>query len=128
VISGGDWLTCVDIGTSRHPKGTVSTVDAARSAGLTYRQVSYWIAHGVITPAYGNGGSGTRYRFTEHQAEILRQIGLVHRVFGSQDVVVLSDLVRRIWDALSATGEFRCYEGPLSLCLPWPHDALEEAS
>lgn len=112
----------------KHPPGTVSVPDAARVAGLTYRQVSYWIAHGTIIPAHGNGGSGCPYRFTPRQVEILRQIGTVHRVFEDNDMVVRSDLIQRIWDALSATGKFRCYEGPLSLRLPWPSDALDEAS
>lgn len=108
-----------------HPVGTVSVPDAARDAGLTYRQVSHWVALGAVKPAYGTGGSGSRYRFTIRQVDHLRQIGVLYRLLGGIDVIGLTtDFIRRVWDSLEETGQFRYTEGPLVISLPWPPDAV----
>lgn len=105
--------------------GTVSTTDAARRAGLTYRQLNYWIALGGIRPAYGTGGSGNPYRLTERQVEILVQIGRFHRLLSQLEVGTPTiDFIRRVWDSLEATGTFRYTDGPLVINLPWPSDDL----
>jgi hypothetical protein len=107
---------------------TVSTIDAAAQAGLTYRQVSHWIAVGALTPAHGSGGSGSRYRFTTTQVEHLRQIAIVWRLLDQLDVGdIQTDFVRRIWVALETTGTFTYTEGPLVIKLPWaPEDEEPE--
>jgi hypothetical protein len=99
---------------------TVSVPDAARSAGLSYRQVSHWVALGAIKPALGTGGSGHPYRFTETQAEHLRQIGSVYRLLERMEVDPTVDFVRSVWASLEETGTFRCTEGPVVITLPWP--------
>ena len=105
----------------------VSTPDAARTAGLSYRQVNYWIAVHAIRPAFGSGGSGIPYGFTPRQVEILRQIGHVYRHFESAGGLGMqTDFIRRVWDALESTGEFHYADGPVVITLPWPSDALEE--
>ncbi len=103
---------------------TVSTTDAARKAGVTYRQLNYWIALGAIKPAVGNGGSGNPYRLSPAQVEILVQIGHLHRLLGQLKLNGLNvDLIRRVWDALETTGSFRYTDGPLEITLPWPPPA-----
>jgi MerR HTH family regulatory protein len=104
--------------------GTVSTTDAARRAGVTYRQLNYWIALGAIKPAVGNGGSGNPYRMTEAQVQHLIQIGHLHRLFdrlGAAGPTV--EFIRRVWDSLERTGTYRLDDGPLAITLPWPADA-----
>jgi MerR HTH family regulatory protein len=101
--------------------GTVSTTDAARRAGVTYRQLNYWIALGAIKPAVGNGGSGNPYRMTERQVEILVQVGHLHRWLGQLKVGSPNvELIRRVWESLENTGSFRYTDGPLEITLPWP--------
>ena len=100
---------------------TVSTIDAAVEAGLTYRQVSYWIGIGVITPAFGTGGSGFPYRFSRRQVWSLRQIGQLYRLLEGVGPPQ-TDFIGRVWDALEETGSFRWSEGPLVISLPWPPD------
>ncbi len=104
--------------------GTVSTTDAARRAGVTYRQLNYWIALKAIYPAYGNGGSGYPYRMTERQVQHLIQIGHLYRLFiklhmGGPKV----EMIRRVWDSLERTGTFTHTDGPLAITLPWPPEA-----
>ena len=104
--------------------GTVSTTDAARRAGITYRQLNYWIAYKAVRPAHGNGGSGNPYRMTETQVEHLIQIGHLYRLFDRLDIGGLTiELIRRVWDSLESTGTFRYTDGPLVISLPWPADA-----
>ena len=100
---------------------TVSVPDAARRAGLTYRQVSHWTAVGAIDPAFGTGGSGHPYRFTERQVGHLVQIGIVYRMLEGLDVGAPEiDFIRRVWESLEDTGTFRSTEGPVVITLPWP--------
>lgn len=105
----------------------VSTPDAARTAGLSYRQVNYWIAVHAIRPAFGSGGSGIPYGFTKRQVEILRQISVLYHQFENTGRLGLhTDFIRRVWDALESTGEFHCADGPVVITLPWPADALDQ--
>lgn len=105
---------------------TVSTTDAARRAGLTYRQLHYWMFHGVVKPAFGTGGSGNPYRMTERQVKILVQIGYLCQLLERLDVGPQMEFIRRVWDALEETGTFRYTDGPLVITLPWPADALDD--
>lgn len=108
---------------------TVSTPDAAREAGLTYRQIWYWIAMKAIRPMYGNGGSGNPYRFTPSQVDHLRQIGALYRLM-ERDVggAPATEFIRRVWDSLEATGTFNLEDGPVVITLPWPPDVLPEGA
>lgn len=100
---------------------TVSTIDAAARAELSYRQVSHWIAVGALTPAHGTGGSGNPYRFTEAQVGHLVQLGILCRMFRDLELFgPTTEFIRRVWESLEATGQFRWTEGPLVIQLPWP--------
>lgn len=101
--------------------GTVSTTDAARRAGVTYRQLNYWIALGAIKPAVGNGGSGNPYRMTERQVEHLEQIGHLYWLFNKLDMRGPQiEFIKRVWESLERTGTFTHTDGPLVITLPWP--------
>ena len=101
--------------------GTVSTTDAARRAGVTYRQLNYWISMRAVYPAYGNGGSGNPYRMTERQVQHLIQIGHLHRLFERLDIAGPTvEFIGRVWDSLERTGTYRLDDGPLAITLPWP--------
>lgn len=51
---------------------TLNALDVCRIAGITYRQLDYWIRVGAITPAQQADGSGTQRRFTTGQARAIR--------------------------------------------------------
>lgn len=105
---------------------TVSTTDAARRAGMTYRQLHYWIANKAVKPAFGTGGSGCPYRMTERQVKILIQLGHLNQLLGRLDVGTPQiEFIRRVWDALEEDGHWRYTDGPLVITLPWPADALD---
>lgn len=109
------------------PAGTVSTLHAAARAGLTYRQVSHWIALGALKPAYGSGGSGNPFRFSEPQVETLVQIGILCRLFRELELFgPTTDFIKRVWEALETTGSFRYTTGPLVIQLPWPPEPEPE--
>lgn len=46
----------------------LSSVEVCRRAGVSYRQLDYWIRCGVLTPSYSAHGSGTQRRFSEADA------------------------------------------------------------
>lgn len=85
-------------------------------AGITYRQLDYWVRSGVITPAaiadpYGRAlpeadrwfpGTGRHRRFTAHQAAVLEACGSIARICA--DTPALAALVAVCEDvALPAT-------------------------
>jgi hypothetical protein len=106
---------------------TVSTPDAARAAGLTYRQIWYWIALKAIVPAHGTGGSGNPYRFTKRQAEHLRQVGHLYHLLEEMGANgPTTDMIRKVWTALEETGTYRYTNGPLVIELPWPPPVADD--
>jgi hypothetical protein len=77
--------------------GPVGTLEAADLAGITYRQIGYWIDRGYIATAgsvivrkegeipvkylnrYGQRGSGTQTRLDGHEVQVLQRMArLVH--------------------------------------------------
>lgn len=50
----------------------ISTDQAARAAGLSYRQLDYWIRNGVVDPEQPADGCGTARRFAPCQVRALR--------------------------------------------------------
>jgi len=111
------------------PTDSMSIPEASRRAELTYRQVSYWVAVGAIKPASGTGGSGNPYRFTERQAWMLGQIGVVYRLLEELDIGgPTTEFIRRVWDSLESTGQFHFTDGPLVITLPWPPEGAEPAA
>lgn len=52
-------------------KETFSANEAAEIAGITYRQIDYWIKQGYFAPDKQADGSGTRRKFNEDDLLIL---------------------------------------------------------
>lgn len=50
----------------------ISSVDAARSAGISYRQLDYWSRQGFIAPLVPATGSGSRRAWGVDQVPVLR--------------------------------------------------------
>ena len=50
----------------------LSAHDVCRYAGISYRQLDYWIRVGAITPTQRAHGSGTQRRFTQGEARAIR--------------------------------------------------------
>lgn len=76
--------------------GWVSSNEACRAAGLTYRQLDYWARIGIIEPDVPAEGCGTVRRFRPAQVPILRVLGQL-AVAGAG-----ADQLRGAWKHLSA--------------------------
>ena len=51
----------------------ITSIDACRLTGLTYRQLDYWARTGLITPSAATAqGSGTARRWTEDDVRLLK--------------------------------------------------------
>lgn len=55
----------------------VSTPVAAEQAGVTFRQVDYWVRAGVIEPTVPARGSGNSREWHEDDVALLRVCGLI---------------------------------------------------
>ncbi|HZQ85828.1 MAG TPA: MerR family transcriptional regulator [Acidimicrobiales bacterium] len=52
-----------------------STHEAAKRSGLTYRQLTYWIKAGIITPSVRTAaGTGERHRWSDGDVRMLRRV------------------------------------------------------
>lgn len=82
---------------------THSGPEAARLAGVTYRQVHYWCSEGVLGPEHQRPlGSGTPRRLTAEDVRLLQAIG---RVSGA--LVELAGLGQQVGP--SKTGSLALY-------------------
>jgi hypothetical protein len=57
--------------------GLVGAGEAARAAGVTYRQLDYWTRTGSFTPTVAVTGSGRHRRFSREDVVVLRGLGRV---------------------------------------------------
>lgn len=58
----------------------LSSYDVCRAAGITFRQLDYWVRTGLLTPSVRNpGGSGCPRRWSEADVYRARVIGLLMR-------------------------------------------------
>jgi DNA-binding transcriptional MerR regulator len=59
---------------------TFSTLEAAEMAGVTYRQLDYWLRRGIIEISDDpQPGSGHSRRFTQTEVEALMEIVTIYR-------------------------------------------------
>ena len=60
---------------------TFNTYQAAKAAGITYRQLDYWLRTGMITLEEGpeTPGSGHRRRFTTAEVQALIEMAAITR-------------------------------------------------
>lgn len=85
-----------------------STRQVCDAAGVTYRQLDYWVRRGLIAPSIRNAsGSGSRRDWSSHDLAIVRILGVVLGggrlpiVKASGLVGFLSDLPLQQWAATS---------------------------
>lgn len=62
-----------------------SSLEAARLAGITFRQLDYWVRVGSVEPAYPARGSGSHRRWSDVDVDCLLILGRVCRLLGDMD-------------------------------------------
>lgn len=65
----------------------VSSDEAARRAGCSYRQLDYWCRTGAITPTVGANGSGSTRRWAPDDVALLRVFHLLAGLGAEQPVL-----------------------------------------
>lgn len=61
----------------------VGTIDAARLAGVTVRQLNHWAARGYLRPhREGDGSQGTRLRWDARDVEAAARFGALSAALG----------------------------------------------
>lgn len=77
----------------------VSSGDVISRAGITYRQLDYWISTGVVRPLVPAAGSGTRRWFRTEDIPRLRLLGRLRAQLGGLEAGqggVNAEVARRI--------------------------------
>jgi hypothetical protein len=67
-----------------------STSEMCRLAGCSYRQLDYWMRHGVIHPAIRADVSGTRRAFSPRQVPIVRMVADLSGLGATCDVMTMA--------------------------------------
>ena len=86
---------------------TLSTVDVARFAGLSYRRADFYVRVGLLVPPVAARGSGTQRRFSTREARIAWVVGRVQDDH-SRDTATLASAVitlrhAPVWGGLLVT-------------------------
>jgi hypothetical protein len=111
---GGTCCKCNDDATALVEWYT--TDEVANRAGLTFRQVDYWIRRGAIVPSLRSAhGSGTRRRWSPLDLARLRAIADVTAALGRLGVSKGFDveLIEELWADLVDTGSAEWHDGPV---------------
>ena len=80
----------------RDPDGLLTSPEVCRMAGVTYRQLDYWIRQGWISPTVRATGSGSRRRF---DPSTLRDITIIREfvtLLGNRQVHLAIDALN-LW-------------------------------
>lgn len=85
-----------------------SSYEAARAAGITYRQLDAWVRIGAIAPSGAAQGQGSRRRWADLDVDRLIVLGRLARLLGEMDRV----LARALWAWL---GVHRTWPGELAV-------------
>jgi hypothetical protein len=80
----------------------VTTTEAARRVGLSYRCLSFWLMTDTITVTNQVHGSGNRNRFTHDEMRRLRVLAAVYRDALAFGVQPNSPFIQEIWEATGA--------------------------
>jgi DNA-binding transcriptional MerR regulator len=59
---------------------TYSSAQVCKLAGVTYRQLDYWVRQGLIEPTVAARGSGSKRRWTWDDIERARRLRLAARL------------------------------------------------
>jgi DNA-binding transcriptional MerR regulator len=79
-----------------------SSREACEAAGLTYRQVDYWVRAGAVWPSIAARGKGTDRGWTIADVDRLARIAGVVRRAEDAGLTVGVKAVADIWDQLAA--------------------------
>lgn len=55
----------------------LSSTEFCRRAGITYRQLDWWVRHGALVPAVAANGSGTQRKLHESDVAFANALGRV---------------------------------------------------
>lgn len=69
--------------THRGPVHHFTTHQVAEAAGVSYRQVDYWIRTGVVRPTRAARGSGTRRSFSYQDVALVASVAELMRLGGT---------------------------------------------
>lgn len=58
----------------------ITTADLCNDAGITYRQLDFWIRSRYVRPVLEAPGSGTARTFTDAEADVVKRMGLLTRL------------------------------------------------
>ena len=78
----------------------LSSTEVQKRCGLSYRRIDHFIRYGAVTIQHpGAGGSGTRRRFTEQEAQAMETLGRVLRKAKQHGLTVSLRTIQHIWDS-----------------------------
>jgi hypothetical protein len=87
-------------------------------AGVSYRQLDYWVRRGAVAPTVGADGSGTHRIWSEHDVDVLCAIGNVYAAalaMGLTSQHVSVEFVGRLWKALHASDRYEVTVGAVTI-------------
>jgi hypothetical protein len=97
---------------------TLTSTEVCRVAGITYRQLDAWTRAGILTSSVQSAeGSGSRRRFSRHDALVATAIGLLVAEGVAPSALVA--LVDELTGADSFTGLVFVTRGRVSRSLPY---------
>lgn len=102
----GDCESCQRVGVCNNHT-LVGSTQVVVLAGITYRELDYWIRSGAIEPEVDAEGSGRPRYFTVEQAEWVCRIGAVRALAEEHGVMFGVDAIGAMWKALTAGGTWR---------------------
>lgn len=82
--------------------GALNTQDVARKAGISYRQLDYWLRNGVVEIKDPTPGNGVARTFTEDEVADIIALGRVIRDAHTAGLLLSRSAVGDVWDALAA--------------------------
>jgi hypothetical protein len=104
---------------------SLSTVETAEAAGISFRRLDYWIAKGAVIPNGVGEGSGSRRSFTKTEAAVVcaladfcrdaARIGITSDDGSKGSYSVATSLLAEVADNLRDHGEYRCTTGTIQV-------------
>lgn len=102
----GDCESCQRVGVCNNHTLIGSTAVVA-AAGITYRELDYWIREGAIEPEIDAEGSGRPRFFTVEQADWVCRIAAARALAEAHGITFSVQTIGAMWTALAAGGTWR---------------------
>lgn len=87
----------------------IGSQELADAAGVTYRQLDYWVRNGTLTPTVESTGSGRPRAWDPDMVGVVALLGLVSKL--QADPELLHDVAKAYWDGMPG----KVVRGPLTL-------------